>query len=110
MHSHATRSKPVEKTGDINQSLYSWPSPHSRKGTGGGRTSLSPPSNSSGATHSPVAVKAPTFIVGYNRDTVFDILAVAGIEEAITSDLPEDDATRMSVKIMKSFPQADYWP
>ena len=110
-----TRSKPVEKTGDINQSLYTWPSPHSRKGTAGGGT-FSSPSNSSGAIHASAAVKSPIVkspdfcAVGYNRDTVFEILATAGLEEAITSALPEDAETRMAVKIMTLFPQADYWP
>ena len=101
----ATRSKLIL---GFDLSQYTMPSPR-RKGTGSGP--LPPPTGSpSIARGSPgiSAVTPPEFTTAeYNLELVSDLLIRAGLEPPITTTIPQDDASRMSVKCMRHlrFPQ-----
>ena len=101
----ATRSK---LTLGFDLSQYTMPSPR-RKGTGSGPP---PPTTTSGSpsrgSPSTSAVTPPEFNTAeYNLELVSGLLIRSGLEEPITTQLPQNDVSRMSVKCMKllRFPQ-----
>ena len=85
------------------------PSPR-RKGTGSGPpppTTTGPPPRGSPSTS---AVTPPEFTtVEYNLELVSGLLIRSGLEEPITTQLPQDDASRMSVKCMRHLRLPQQW-
>ena len=104
-----TRSK--LDTSGIDFSQYTMPSPR-RKGTGSGpppATTTGPPSTGPPSTPTTSAVSPPEFTAEYNLELVSDLLIRAGLEPPITTQLPQEHNSRMSVKCMRHLRLPQQW-